>query len=125
MAELDAGILQMALRGYEAERLKVENAIAAIRSQLGKRSSRAAVAAVDGAPSKPRRQMSAAARRRIGAAQRKRWKEFHAKTEKPASKRAAPKRRLSAATKAKLVANLVKARAAKAAMKTAGEPVPF
>jgi hypothetical protein len=115
--QLDNSILQMALIGYQAERAKIEERIAEIQRQLGGRAPHAAAPA--GAP-KPRRQMSAAARKRIAAAQKKRWAAFHAKTEKPAAKKAAPKRKLSADARAKLAANLQKAREAKAAKKAAG-----
>jgi hypothetical protein len=86
------------LVGSEAERHKIEAAMAAIRKQVD---GQAVAPALDGAR-RPKRNMSAAARRRIAAAQRKRWAAFHAerKTE------VASKRRMSAATKAKLAANL-------------------
>jgi hypothetical protein len=107
MKHIDQSTLEMALVGYEAERQKIEAAIAAIRKQVD---GHAAAPAVDGAH-RPKRNMSAAARRSIAAAQRKRWAAFHA--EKKAGN--APKRKMSAAAKAKLAANLAKARAAKAA----------
>jgi hypothetical protein len=58
--------------------------------------------------------MSAAAKRRIAAAQRKRWAAFHAE-HKSENAKTALKRKLSAATRAKLAVNLVEARAARAA----------
>jgi hypothetical protein len=99
----------MALIGYQAERQKIEAAMAAIRKQVN---GHLTTPAVDGAR-RPRRNMSAAARRRIAAAQRKRWAAFPAG--KSGTAKAAPKRKMSAAVKANLVANLAKARAAKAA----------
>jgi hypothetical protein len=69
---------------------------------------------------KPKRKISAAGKKAIAQAQRKRWKEFKAKAPKPAPKKTAAKRKLSPARKAALVANLAKARAAKAAKATAG-----
>jgi hypothetical protein len=107
MKQIDRSILEMALIGYEAERQKIEAAMAAIRKQVD---GHGAAPTVNGVR-RPKRNMSAAARRRIAAAQRKRWAAFHA--EKKAG--AAPKRKLSAAVKAKLAANLAKARVAKAA----------
>jgi hypothetical protein len=100
----------MALVGYLAERQKIEAAMAAIRKEVDRR---AAAPAVDGARS-AKRVMSPAAKRRIAAAQRKRWAAFHA-DQKGGSAKAAPKRKLSGAARAKLAANLAKARAAKAA----------
>jgi hypothetical protein len=54
--------------------------------------------------------MSAAGRRRIAAAQRKRWKAFHTAHKVMAT----PKRKLSPAAREKLAENAAKARAAKA-----------
>ena len=110
MKQIDRSTLEMALIGYEAERQKIKAAMAAIRKQVD---GHAAAPVVDGAR-RAKRVMSAAARRRIAAAQRKRWAEFHAEKKSGAAKMA-PKRRLSGVAKAKLVANLAKARAARAA----------
>jgi hypothetical protein len=111
----------MALVGYAAELQKIEGKITAIRKQLGGRVNTTIAATVASNGSGPKRQMSAAARRRIAAAQRKRWRKFRAmqKGKAATSKKTAPKRKLSPAAKAKLVANLAKARAAKAAKKAA------
>ena len=109
MKQLDRSTLEMALIGYQAELKKIVAAIAAIRKQVD---GHVAAPAVDGTRG-PKRNMSAAARRRIAAAQRKRWAAFHA--EKKGTAKRAPTRKLSFAAKAKLVANLAKARAAKAA----------
>jgi hypothetical protein len=103
----------MALIGYEAELRKIDDKIAEIQKQLGGRT-KAVAAPADGA--KPRRRMSASARKRIVAAQKKRWAAYHeSHGEKPALKKAHAKRKLSADAKAKLSANLAKARAARAA----------
>ena len=74
----DQTTLQMALVGYEIERQRIEDKIRAIQSQLGhgrgrprgSRNKPKAKAAATG-----KRTMSAAARARIAAAQRKRWAE--------------------------------------------------
>src|SRR5215831_18368276 len=108
MKQLDRSTLEMALIGYEAERQKIEAAMAAIRKQVD---GRATAPAADGTR-RPKRIMSAAARRRIAAARRRRWAAFHA--EQKGSAKTAPRRKLSAAAKAGLAANLAKARAAKA-----------
>jgi hypothetical protein len=70
----DAGMLEMALVGYQMEKQRIENQIREIQSQLkGKR------VTFDGsggeAPAPRRRELSAAARGRIAAAQKKRWAE--------------------------------------------------
>jgi hypothetical protein len=71
---------------------------------------------------KPKRKMSAAGRAAIVAATKKRWEAFHAakQAKKPALKKAIAKKKLSPARKAALLANLAKARAARAAKATAG-----
>jgi len=74
-AALDRMTLQMALAGYEIERNKIEEKIRALRAQLKGKS--AAPAAAPAARTHGRRKMSAAARARIAAAQKKRWAEFH------------------------------------------------
>ena len=107
MPKLNRSTLEMALIGYLAEAAKIEAAMAGIRKELGVRRPRAAAATtVAAAPGK--RVLSPAARKRIAQAQKKRWAAFHAK-------KAGPRRVMSPATKAKLAANLAKARAAKAA----------
>ena len=80
MARADNNLLKMALAGYEAHETRIDAAIKDIQAQLGHRGS--PKAATDGAaPAK--RVMSVAARRRIAAAQGKRW----AATRKAAVKR--------------------------------------
>jgi hypothetical protein len=74
------------------------------------------------ATAKPQRKMSAAGRKAISEATNKRWAAFHAtkQAKKPAAKKAVARTKLSPARKAALVANLAKARAAKAAKVAAG-----
>ena len=71
---------------------------------------------------KPKRKMSAAGRAAIVAATKKRWEAFYAakQAKKPALKKAIAKKKLSPARKAALLANLAKARAARAAKAMAG-----
>ena len=72
---LDRSILQAALEGLELERQRLDQRIAQVKGLLGPKK-RAAVAQ---APAKPRRKMSLAGRKRIAAAQRKRWAEYKKK----------------------------------------------
>jgi len=99
----DPELLKAALVGYEHERAVIVEKIAEIQRQLG---NRAAAPSTNGA--KPRRQMSPAARRRIAAAQRKRWAAFH-KAQEPTKKTvtaqkgaARPTRRLTAAARKRI-----------------------
>ena len=118
MASYDEGFLRAALAGYESEKARIEGTIAQIRAQLGQRGPGRPKATSNGvAPSiAPKRTMSASARRRIAAAQRKRWaamKQTKTETAQPKSKRklsAAGRRAIIAATKKRWA----KVRAAKA-----------
>jgi hypothetical protein len=119
----DASILRAALVGYQHEVDKLESKMAEIRQQLGIRKDGRRISATSPAKAQPsgrrRPPLSAAARARIAEAQRKRWAAVHKQRgQKPPAAIATarkPKRRLSAEARAKLVANLKKARAAKAA----------
>lgn len=66
-------MLQMALIGYQHQKQKIDEKIHEIEARLKGKSSAAATAA--GKPAKVKRVLSAAARKRIGAAQKKRWAE--------------------------------------------------
>jgi len=103
MARTDNDLLAMALVGYEAEKAKIDAVIKDIQAQLGHRGPGRPIAAPDGAaPAK--RVMGAAARRRIAAAQRKRWAEVK-KGQAATAKGAAPKKRkLSAAGRKAIIA---------------------
>jgi hypothetical protein len=81
----DVTILQMALVGYQLEKQKIEDRIRELQSELkGKR-----VPLSSGEPSKAgaKRVLSAAARSRIAAAQKKRWAE-HRRRKAAAAKQA-------------------------------------
>jgi len=97
-AGTDQDLLVMALVGYEAERARIEEAIREIQKQLGHRGPGRPKAATDGAaPAK--RVLSASARARIAAAQRKRW----AAIRQAKAQTAKPKRKLSAAGRRAIV----------------------
>ena len=71
----DPTILRMALVGYQVEMDKIEDRIRELQSLLkGKRTSISTIA-VNGEPTAAKRNLSEAARRRISAAQTKRWAE--------------------------------------------------
>ena len=71
----DPSILAMALVGYEFEKKKIDERIKEIRAQLSgaKAAEKTNSAGDDKAPK--RRKLSVAARKRIAAAQKKRWAE--------------------------------------------------
>jgi len=71
----DISMLEMALVGYQIERQRIESRIQDIQSQLkGKRSG--ALSGLSGDSKPPvRRELSEGARKRIAAAQKRRWAE--------------------------------------------------
>jgi hypothetical protein len=81
-------LLQAALFGYQHQHAMLGERIAEISRELG---GGAGSSTVDTA--KPKRTMSADARRRIGAAQRKRWAEAKEATGTPAKKAGTKKKR--------------------------------
>jgi hypothetical protein len=116
--KLTPEIITAAVEGFEQQKLRIDAQIAELRQMLtGTPTEPAAAPEV---PKGKRRKMSAAARKRIGDAQRKRWAESK-KESVPSSPVAPeapkPKRKLSAAGKAAIVAALKKRWAAKRAAK--------
>jgi hypothetical protein len=98
-ARADKQFLTMALIGYEAEKTKIDAAIKAIQGQLGHRGPGRPKATPDGAVAPARPTLSVAARKRIGAAQRKRWAAL-----KTSQAKAPKKRKLSAAARKSIAA---------------------
>jgi hypothetical protein len=71
----DSSLLEAALIGYQLQRDRIDKAIAELRQRLSGKT----VPAISSDGARPKRKMSAAARKRIAAAQKKRWAEFHKK----------------------------------------------
>jgi hypothetical protein len=96
--KLTSEILAAAIVGFEAQKKQLDFQIAELRQMLNPASTNGAVAE----PTRPHRKLSAAARRRIAAAQRKRWAEIRhmagaaRTTTKVSSAPAKKKQRLSA-----------------------------
>jgi hypothetical protein len=116
----DAEVLQAALIGLQRTLDGVEQNIADLRRRLGGHSDSQPT------PAPARRTMSAAARKRIGLAQKKRWAAFKAKSKKAAEPEAQPKREMSAEGRARIVAATKKRWAAfrKAQKAAAKQPAP-
>jgi hypothetical protein len=73
-------VLQMALVGYEMQRNRIEAAIAEIQAELGQGGSSRSISTAKPEQDIPRkRHFSAAARKRMAAAQKKRWQLLKAK----------------------------------------------
>jgi hypothetical protein len=78
----DPALLQAALYGYENKLARINEAILEIRRELRQSAGVAGVttsSAPAAAPRRGRRKLSAAARGRIAAAQKKRWAEYKKK----------------------------------------------
>ena len=74
MLRNDVSLLQAALIGYQQRRAEIDKAIAEINSKLGGKIVASPV--MDGQPARRRKPLSAAARKRIATAQKKRWAEY-------------------------------------------------
>lgn len=81
----DPSILQMALVGYEVEKRNIEGRISEIDSLLGGKRTLLGAAIGSAAPA-GKRVLSAAARKRIVAGQRKRWAAYRERKEQTASR---------------------------------------
>jgi len=78
----DHGLLEAALEGLELQRQRLEEQIRQVRARLGQGGGRGKAAGKQAAPAKagrPRRKLSEQARKRIAAAQKKRWAAFRRK----------------------------------------------
>jgi len=110
--EFTTEILNAALEHLTAKRHEIDQQIAEVRRKLGSR--RNGSSATADSPS-PKRHISAAGRRAIAAAQRRRWAEQKAVAGTPAAKAKKPKRKLSPTGRAAIVAAVKKRWAAKGA----------
>jgi len=113
--QLTNDILTAAILGFEQQKRQIDTKIGELRALLAGGSSEAAVTP-EAAPRK-RSKFSAATRRKMALAQKARWAKVRGESEptQAAAPPTKPKRKVTAAARAKLVANLKKARAAKAA----------
>jgi hypothetical protein len=100
-----------AILGFEEQKRRIDAQIADLRKMMT--AGRTAPVVASEAPRRGRRKMSAAGRKAIAEAQRKRW--AASKGESSAAVGSTPKRKLSAAGKAAIVAALKKRWAAKKA----------
>ena len=111
--ELSTQVLEAALSGLQAQKERVEGHILEVQSAIqgqGQPQKSAARATQASEPERKRRIISAAAKKRIALAQKKRWAEFHAKKKaeevpeapavEPSRKAAKPKRGSKKAAKA-------------------------
>ncbi len=95
--KLTPDILKAALIGLEVQRERIDAHISEVRRQLGSDSRNGTEATTAGVPLRRKRTMSAAARAKTAAAQRKRWAKSKAAAAPAAPKKISRKRKLSAA----------------------------
>jgi hypothetical protein len=72
-------LLTAALEGLEAHKRRIEEQVAQVRKMLGQRKAKAPAAEAPAAQPARRRKLSRGARKRIAAAQKKRWAEYRKK----------------------------------------------
>jgi hypothetical protein len=75
----DEALLQAALEGLELQKQRIEEQIREVRSRLSHSRRGAGPEKAAAAPPRRRRRLSVEARKRIAAAQKKRWEAFHKK----------------------------------------------
>jgi ribonuclease E len=96
--ELNAEIIAAAIEGFESQKRRIDTQIGELRAMLSGGRTEGTVAPE---ASKPKRKVSAAARRRMAEGQKKRWAAIKAESKKPQSaarlEPAKPKRKMSAA----------------------------
>ena len=101
-AKLTPAIIAAAIDGFEAQKIRIDTQIAELRALLT--GGPAETDATPDPPKQSRRKMSAAARKRMGDAQRKRWAESKAIELSVPEVAPKPKRKLSEAGKAAIKA---------------------
>jgi hypothetical protein len=116
--QLTTEILDAALENLTSKRHEIDEQIAEIKRLLGGRRNGASAVSE---PARPKHRISAAGRRAIAAAQRRRWAQQRGATGTPTAKVRKPKRKLSPAGRAAIVAALKKRWAANRA--AAAKPV--
>ena len=119
IGRLTPELIAAAIEGFEAQKTRIDGTISELRSLLP--GGRPEAAAMLEAPKRKRRKMSAAARKRIGEAQRKRWAEAKKSTEPAPQEAPKPKRKLSAAGRKRIIAATKKRWAAVRAAKAQQE----
>ena len=99
---LDPQLLDAVLEGLKLQKQRLDQYIAEAQRLLGGRGRKSAAAVKEAKA--PRRSMSAAARKRIAVAQKKRWAEFRQKKAAVVQQEKAPRRKMSAAGRKRIVA---------------------
>ncbi len=115
-------LISAAIEGYESQRARIEQKVAELRAILS--GGPAESAATPEASPRKRRKMSAAGRKAIADAQRKRWAEARKAAEPAPQEAAKPKRRISKEGMKRIIAATKKRWAAVRAAKAQQEKAP-
>jgi hypothetical protein len=120
MPQLKPEIVLAAIEGFESQKRRIDDQIAELRSMLPGATPEGTTESA-----RPKRKVSAAARRRMALGQQRRWAAIKDGAGSGASEPSKPRRKLSAAGRAAIVAALKKRRAVKkaAAKKAAAKKV--
>jgi hypothetical protein len=76
----NAELLKAALEGLQAQKTRIDEQISQVQAMLGKRRGRPPAAAPAAEKPVRKRRLSAAARKHIAAAQKRRWAEYRKRT---------------------------------------------
>jgi hypothetical protein len=113
-AKLTNTVIEAAIDGFEAQKRALDTQIAELRAMLSGEPAEAAAITPTG---RPRRKISAAARKKMAEGQRKRWAAAKGEAAPEVAAPAKPKRKMSAAGKAAIAAGTKKRWAAYRAAK--------
>ena len=119
--KLTAAIITAAIEGFESQKRRIDDQIAELRAMLPGGPGQDAT--TPAAPGRKRRKFSAAARRRMKEAQKRRWAKIRRESEPPAPaspEPAKPKRRISKEGMARIIAAPRNVKAAKAQQQKTG-----
>jgi hypothetical protein len=115
-SKLNIAVIEAAILGFEQQKVQIDAQITELRAMLS--GGPVETIATPEVPTGKRKQFSAAARRRMALAQKKRWEKIKGEVEPPAPAAVVapkPKRKLSAAGRAAIIAATKKMWAAKKA----------
>jgi cell division septum initiation protein DivIVA len=101
--KLSNDVIIAAIEGFEAQKRRLNEQIQELRAQLPGGASSSSEPLMNGTGTRKRRRMSAAARKRIAEAQRKRWAAIREKSGTSEAPARRPRRKLSAAGRKRII----------------------
>jgi cell division septum initiation protein DivIVA len=101
--KLSDDVISAAIEGFQAQKRRLDEQIEELRALLPGGGSSSSEQSMNGTGTRKRRRMSAAARKRIAEAQRKRWAAIREKSGESEAPARRPKRKLSAAGRKRII----------------------